>query len=300
MVGSQRVSGDCFKSVFSRMLRRYKLNYTLMVEAIAAAGLGAPDIIHDKQIHRFTSPDDRPGSNNCWYVSYGTAGKFGSWKLGFDQVWSDGKAENNAQLLEEIREYQRHRKADQELKWSDIAVAAREFFYPASKIIEHAYPANKKITHYNARQAGNTFMIPMYFNGELVNVQKIYPDGTKRYMKGARKTGCYMPMGDLTDHIHICEGYATGCSLHDLLPAVCVAFDAGNLKPVALSIRKKYPKVKITIGADNDINTDGNPGLTKARQAAAAVGGDVIYPDFSDENFSGTDYNDYLTQGGKL
>ncbi len=275
-------------------------NYTSLVEAIAASGLGTPDVIHDGLIHRFTAPDDRPGSNNCWYVSHGTAGAFGSWKLGFTTTWSDGKASNNAELLEEIREYQRHRAADREIQHQDAAVEARNFWSLASTSINHPYPINKRITPYDARQAGNMLLVPMYFAGKLVNLQRIFQNGKKRFMKGARVTGCYMPLGDLTDHIHICEGYATGCSLHDHLPTVCVAFNAGNLKPVALAIRKKYPRIKITVAADNDIDTDGNPGLEKAEDAAAVVGGDFIWPDFTDEDFIGTDWNDYLTQGGEL
>ena len=298
------LKGNC-SIHFSRWVPgRNKLNYTLLVDDIAAAGYGAPHIIHDGQIHRFTHPDDKPNSNNCWYVSHGTAGAYGSWKLGTSHTWSDSKSENNAELLEKIREYKRHRDADMEILRNDAAVEARRIWQSAVKSIDHRYLERKKIHPYGARQLINLLLVPMYFKGKLVNVQKIFPNGKKRFMKGARVTGCYLPLGDLTDHIHICEGYATGCSLHDQLPTVCVAFNTGNLKPVALAIRKKYPAAKIMIACDNDVETERktgvNPGLEKGRAAAAAVGGDFIYPDFSDEDFDGTDYNDFLTQGGEL
>ena len=54
---------------------------------------------------------------------------------------------------------------------------------------------------------------------------------------------------------------------------MAVAFDAGNLEPVALALRAKFPHIEITLCADNDMNTPGNPGLSRAREAAAAVGG---------------------------
>jgi putative DNA primase/helicase len=60
-----------------------------------------------------------------------------------------------------------------------------------------------------------------------------------------------------------------------------VAFNAGNLEPVARAIRAKFPKLHIVICADNDVATPGNPGLTRATEAARAVRGFVVAPDFS-------------------
>ena len=282
---------------------RTQRNHTISA-AIAADGYGSHAIVDDGIIHRFTHPDDKPGSNNCWYVSHRTAGAYGSWKLGTSHTWCNGKTADNKQLLKQIRAYQRHRVADMEILRNDAAVEARNLWLSASTEINHPYPVNKRITPYGARQAGNMLLVRMCLNGKIANVQRIFANGKKRFMKNARVTGCYLPLGDLTDHIHVCEGYATGCSLHDQLPTVCVAFNAGNMKAVALTIRKKYPAAKITIACDNDVETEKktgiNPGMEKGRAAAAAVGGDYIYPDFSDEDFDGTDYNDYLTQGGKL
>jgi putative DNA primase/helicase len=56
---------------------------------------------------------------------------------------------------------------------------------------------------------------------------------------------------------------------------------------VARALRVKFPKARITIAADNDTHTAGNPGLTRAREAAKAVGGFVVIPpepfnDFND------------------
>ena len=70
---------------------------------------------------------------------------------------------------------------------------------------------------------------------------------------------------------------------------VAVAFDAGNLLPVAQSLRAKFPHIEITLCADNDLNTPGNPGLTKAREAAAAVGALLAVPPYAG------DFNDMYT-----
>ena len=70
-----------------------------------------------------------------------------------------------------------------------------------------------------------------------------------------------------------------------------VAFDAGNLMPVALAFRKKYPDMDIIICADNDTETEGNPGLTKAKEAAKAINARLAVPPISG------DFNDYYTGG---
>ena len=51
----------------------------------------------------------------------------------------------------------------------------------------------------------------------------------------------------------VAEGYATAATLYEAtgLP-VAVAFDAGNLEPVAKALREKFPNAAITICADND------------------------------------------------
>ena len=276
--------------------------HSTMQDAIFNAGLGYPDIIDDGKIHRFSAPDDKHGSKNCWYVSFGSGGKFGSWKLGFSEIWHDGSSSTDrAELSHQIKEAQQKRKDEIKRNRKLAQENARNLWDAGSEIINHPYPDNKLIKPYGARQKGQILLIPMFFDDRLVNVQRIFADGKKRFLKGGRVTGCYMRLGTITDHVFICEGFSTGCSLHEHTGTpVVVAFNAGNLEPVAKIIREKYPDAEITITADNDIHTEGNTGLTKARKAAATVGGDFIYPDFSDEEFDGTDYNDYLTQGGAM
>lgn len=100
----------------------------------------------------------------------------------------------------------------------------------------------------------------------------------------------------------LCEGFATGASLRKAtgLPVV-VAFDAGNLTPVALAIHKAHRKdVRILVCADDDHQTmckiGKNPGLDAAQTAALAVDGAVVKPDFPGarptEGKGPTDFND--------
>ena len=81
----------------------------------------------------------------------------------------------------------------------------------------------------------------------------------------------------------MCEGFATGASIHECTGhAVAVAFNAGNLEAVAIALRSKYPDLKIIIAADDDHQTSGNPGLTKANAAVKAAYASLAVPVFKE------------------
>ncbi|MFQ1647702.1 DUF927 domain-containing protein [Aeromonas veronii] len=123
--------------------------------------------------------------------------------------------------------------------------------------------------------------------GELVNVQLIRADGTKRYLAGGQKAEAYHRI-DGGELVAICEGYATGLSIHQATGAsLYCAMDCGNLAAVAQIARRQHPKARILLCGDNDEHTQGNPGKTKAEQAAAAIGGLVALPSVAG------DWNDY-------
>ena len=102
---------------------------------------------------------------------------------------------------------------------------------------------------------------------------------------GLAKKGHYHRIGHEPHWIVlIAEGYATAASLHAATGyPVVVAFDAGNLAPVAEAIHRRWKLAKILVCADDDAWTDGNPGVSSAAAAALAVGGEWIKPVFADE-----------------
>jgi AAA domain/Toprim domain len=136
----------------------------------------------------------------------------------------------------------------------------------------------------------------MLDGGELHCLQFIGPDGEKRFLAGGRVTGCYFSIGAVKGSHTLCiaEGYATAATIYEATGyPVAVAFNAGNLEPVARSLRAKFPDTTLIICSDDDVATDGNPGLTKATAAARAVGGKLAVPDFGAERSAGaTDFND--------
>lgn len=155
--------------------------------------------------------------------------------------------------------------------------------------------------------AYGNLIVPLHsVDGEMRGFQAIAPDGQKSFARGIEKKGNFHLLNseakDFSQgEILLCEGYATGASLHLATgQPVAVAFDSGNLTPVAEALRKKYPNAVITVCADNDHALQKNVGVEKAKEAAQKVNGKVRIPVFSDrEKKQGLkDFNDlHQSQG---
>lgn len=154
-------------------------------------------------------------------------------------------------------------------------------------------------------QDDGTLLVPMLRydhepKPELKGLQKIGPDGSKRFNSGMAKEGTAFLLGvkpKKGEAILICEGLATGLSIRvgvGRSRPVFVAFDAYNLVPVAKLLRALYPDSALVFCADDDYKTDGNPGRAKANQAAELAGNaSVMWPTFkarTDQPW--TDFND--------
>ncbi len=262
------------------------------------AGLSTREkVIPDGRLHRFHVEGDSPGSKNGWYVLYGDgvpAGSFGSWKTGDHGTWCEKSARD---LTPTQREEYRHRmdaarKAREEEEQAR-RTAARDKALTIWKPVppapdNHPYLVKKGVGNHGLRVSRGALVIPMRdSSGILHSLQFIDGEGNKRFLSGGRKRGCYFPIGSPAESLCIAEGYATAASVHESTGfPVAVAFDAGNLMTVAQALRAKFPHIEITLCADNDTKTPGNPGLTKAREAAAAVGALLAVPpchgDFND------------------
>lgn len=168
------------------------------------------------------------------------------------------------------------------------------------------YLAKKQISHlHGSRIDGTDLIVPTRDeSGTLTGFQRIASDGRKLFCSGQRKHSCFhtipsgLPFKD-DGRIFIVEGFATGVSVYEAtMSLVVVAFDAGNLTPVAKAIRKKYHDYDIIIAADNDLHTEKNPGLNAAKGAALAINARVIFPEFKDLSTKPTDWNDLFCLEG--
>jgi antirestriction protein ArdC/phage/plasmid primase-like uncharacterized protein len=182
-----------------------------------------------------------------------------------------------------------------------------------------AYLREKGVEGYGVKvdQKGQLLVPLRDTDGHIHNLQVIgekREDGpSKTFRKGGRKTGLFHLIDPAKDFgsspVIIVEGYATGAEVHAAtkLP-VAVAFDSGNLQPVAEAIKKAHPDVAVLIAGDNDHHLplknppQKNIGFIKSQEAAYAVNGGAIVPIFTDaQKAKGlTDWNDLGKDQGKL
>ena len=276
--------------------------------AIAATGLAPPDTVHaDGQLHRY-SASGRRSDTSAWYVLHldgVPAGVFGCWRAGLHSTWcgkpmdSLTEAERSAHR-ERIRAMRAQRDAEEAKRLRSEADRAAARWSAASLNCQHPYLDAKGVQPHGLRQDGAVLLVPLRDTaGQLHSLQTIDAAGDKRYR--GRKKGCYHAMGRPQGGVLIVgEGYATCASIHEATGhAVAVAFDSGNLLPVASALRQKYPALLLVLAADDDWRTEGNPGVTAAAAAALAVGGFVVRPQFpAGRPPRATDFNDLSALAG--
>ena len=274
-------------------------------DAMTRAGLTPPDQIEaDGQLHRFSS-NGRRGDMAGWYCLHLDglpAGVFGDWRQGFSSTWcskpqSEMTQADRSAIAELVKAVQAQRDAERQQVRAQARATAQQRWDAASPCTSHPYLAAKGVQAHGLRvTAGGLLMIPVRdASGTMQSLQTIAPDGAKRFQTGGQMTGGYHAIGrPTTGCIVVCEGYATGASIHAATGhAVAVAFNAGNLQAVAQALHRKYPSLPILVAADDDWQTEGNPGITKARQAAMAVGGQMVAPLFTCQRpAKATDFND--------
>lgn len=266
--------------------------YEAIRHACGEIGTTPPaSIVFDAGVHRYHCPlTDKPGIKDAWYKacdngdSYG--GTVGHWRLNIKRNWSSRsrkeftpaeRAEYAARMAAQREKEQAER---QQLHAEARKKAAVQWSQAQPADPSHPYLVKKSVGIHGIRQHGDSLVIPLRkADGTLTGLQFIKPDGSKKFLSGSEITGAYHTIGGKpTDSILIAEGYSTSATLFEISgqPTAC-AFNAGNLKPVALAIREKFPSITIIIAADAD-----PVGIRSAESAAAAVGGSVVIPDFSE------------------
>lgn len=281
-------------------------------DAIAATGMEPPlEIRADGLLHRF-SPSGKRNDNAGWYILHldgVPAGSFGNWRDGYSQSWCASAEQQIAPherrvLAKQFEAMRRQRDAQQRQRQAKAAAAADLRWATTGEAGDHPYLSAKGVRAHGVRIDGDDLLVPLRdAAGKLHSLQTIRPDGSKRFLPGGRVKGLYHLIGRPSGKLAICEGYATGATIHeDTDQAVAVAFNAGNLLPVARALRAKYPCLIIIIAADDDWKTVGNPGLTKATEAARAVGGLLAVPNFTGlpRGDKDTDFNDLHRLAGSL
>ena len=238
-----------------------------------------------------------------------------------------------AQAREARAEAKRRRQAEGDEAAQTAQAAWRELATEGAS----AYLARKGVGAHGVRfDADGELVVPMHdVRGQIRGLQRIFdPTRQADRIKRLGRDRTYWPTGVLKDAVFcligpaptgvllICEGYATGATLHEAsgLP-VAVAFDAGSLDGVARALAKHYPRARIVLCADDDwtarcpacgkravvadpacrhcgADVAGkltNVGVSRAADAAAWVSGSVLVPQFAPGAERGdkiSDFND--------
>lgn len=282
-----------------------------IVDAMRERGIEVRDpsqLRTDGCLCRFEAKGDKRGARNSWLAVFDRGDRcviaFGNWRTDQSETAVIGSSKpltptERQRMCDAVKAAQRDRDAELARRRSRARRLANELWNQARPATDHPYLARKGIKPSGARVDGLQLLVPMRDgDGVLWSVQKIQPNGSKRFLRGGRVSGLFhvidSGMDGNTAMMHeallVCEGFATGASLHEAtgIPVV-VAFSARNLKAAAIAMRQTYPDAAITICGDNDENGIGE---TLGREAALAVGGRFCMPPQV-----GTDFNDLAGDG---
>lgn len=229
-------------------------------------------------------------------------------------------------------------------KTTDRAAATAKSSWDTLATEGHSnYLASKKIDAHGIRFGKHgEIVIPMRDDTDAIRgVQIIYPKDHPRIAKigrnkeffpaGIGMSGTWHIIGDHPrDLLLITEGYATAASLHQATGhPVAVLWSANNLLAGTTALRKKYPRSRLLICADDDaiqtcaackqhtpVATNNcqhcgqphqkqNAGASCAQAAAIAVNGAWVTPQFSTpqktDRKGDTDFNDlHVAEGAQI
>lgn len=278
-------------------------------------GAAPETIIMDGNPHRF--PIEGHKGKPGFYI--GRQGPpesaiFGNWAVdgGAYHRWPDKPleqmtaVERKQAVAQREKDTARWKKARAELNTEARQTAKTILKYAKPANANHSYLVSKGIRPHGifTSEKGDLVIPLRNVRGELQSLEFIREDGSKKLLFGGAKKGNFHRIKkakDAPDTIYIVEGYGTGASVFGATGCeTVVAFDAGNLLPVGMEIRKVYPKATIVFCADDDRWTKGNPGIKFAKAAAKATGAFMVSPVF--KNLQGkkltTDFNDLHQREG--
>lgn len=277
-----------------------------IIERLAAEGYIVDSIVADGKLHRFG-----PKRKSCWYICHQNFTRktgemfhvlvYGNWETGDKKEYctltqsltAEDKSAVKKQIEEAKRKNEQQRRDDQERtrvevenKWNALLPSGGS-----------DYLTRKQIESFGARFSQGELYVPLRdIEGTLWSLQKIQPDGGKFFHPGGRVKSCFHYIGRPIENgntVYICEGFATGGSVH--LATGCptvVVFNASNLPVVAAELRGKYKEATFIIAGDDDRFKEKNVGREKAEEAATKVFGKAVFPQFASLDGNPTDWND--------
>lgn len=231
----------------------------------------------------------------------------------------------SAQVADEVRKQEATKKAEDDAKLAYTSKKIRSelehYHHNKAEYPESSYLQSKGLTKkmdeatYMLKTKNDCYTCFAFsnINGQITTKQyissQVDPETgkfAKRWETGGQKAGSFHVVNGFqklakgNTPLIIAEGIATALSVQFAIgqeATVVSAGDCGNLMSVAKALREKFPDRAIVLAADNDHLRQDNPGLFHANEAAKAVGGTVISPQFGPGD-KGTDFNDVMLTKG--
>jgi len=269
-------------------------------EAMRASGLIPREIVADGKWRRCTTVDKPRHRNGAYCLNPDGRGVFRNWATDSEvNLWQSDEFQRANPL--DMAKLEAH-KARERAKRIEAMKCARMIWQRSERLLGgQPYLTRKGLTMQGCtglRTYSGSLVVPVIFKESIISTQSIHEDGTKRFFAGAPvKGGCYFLNRPRAAITCLVEGVATGLAIFQSIPQanVIIAFDAGNLMPVAQRVR---PTGSVVVCADNDHATQAkrgfNPGVEKATNVADFLGCGVAYP----QGIEGTDYADCLREWG--
>jgi len=222
-----------------------------LITELDRAGYGVerlPGQLVPGEIYRLPAPGKGTGNQSGWLVVHSDdAATYGDWSTGEQADWFA-----NNQTKVDIKPLPRPKKRlDETRQASKRAQSIWNSAAPARH--DHQYLNTKEINGEGLRQNNaGCLIVPMFDSNspapELVNLQFIGSNGTKRFLKGARKAGAFYRLPGRLPRVFV-EGLATGKTVNAATGReVIVTFDAGNLLKVTANMAGPGD----VVAADND------------------------------------------------
>lgn len=241
------------------------------------------------ELIRFRCDGDGRGRQNGWailYIDERPAGAYGNYRLGISRKWRVNRdnalsPEERARLQAEWAEAKQRRMEERERSAAEATRDANEMWRSAGQASpDHAYVVKKQLDPTDFRQLGDRLLVPMFdCEGVIRNLQRIAPDGSKRFLRGGRTDGLFFLMGNPTQRgqtVCIGEGVATMAAIrrHTGFPAI-VTFSAKNMPAVARAWFAARPDLDFVVCGDDDAHLAETPGGNVGRQVAEATAAEI-------------------------
>lgn len=303
-------------------------------KALNNAGLDVIEPIMDGKLHRVRTYEDKGKSLSGAYVGFlnaHPAGYIQNFKTGYKENWKSSLSLHKTKDITQEIQLQKEKNININLsrekellaQQEASALKAQEEYNNAKWAYDkHPYLQKKGLekNYYLKQDEFGNLLIPLsdiegkhwtsqriFLNGDkMIGIMRTKEEKEQNIEYPSKKTGNFFIIGaknlNNVNEIFLCEGFATAASVYEATKKTTImAVDAGNLEVVITSIKEKYPKMQITIAADNDIKRElenkPNVGKMKAYDIKNKYKDiKVVLPQFTKEEIQKgySDFNDLM------